>query len=383
MRLRAGKPLKSCLSALVLVASTIAWTFPARAEAARPAKPGASRVKAAPAAARVRVVVAAGSARHHAHGVRGAHGDVGVRRAVLIRGGHGVRLHKVYATIPARPSLASLQGLRGTSESIVGDIEDNLSVKSSVALVMEEGTHDVLFSRNTKIALPIASITKLMTALVVLDSHPSMDELITVSADDLDTEKFSRSRLAIGTTLSRRDLMHLALMASENRAAHALARNYPGGLDAAIVAMNVKARALGMTSAAFHDPTGLTSRNVASAEDLVKLVNAASNNPVIREFSTDPEYSVPVGRRTLAFHNTNALVVNPAWDIIVQKTGYISEAGKCLVMKAVIEGRSVVIVLLDSFGKFTRLGDANRIRQWMENQAPSTDPIARLVKKTS
>jgi D-alanyl-D-alanine endopeptidase (penicillin-binding protein 7) len=221
-----------------------------------------------------------------------------------------------------------------------------------------------------------------MTSLVVLESHPVMEEPITITTDDLDTEKFSSSRLAVGTTLSRRDMLHLALMSSENRAAHALARNYPGGLDAAIAAMNAKARALGMTSAEFHDPTGLTSRNVASAEDLVKLVNAASANPTIREYSTDPNYSVFVGRRTLAFHNTNALVANPAWDIVVQKTGYISEAGKCLVMKAVIEGRSVVIVLLDSFGKFTRLGDANRIRQWMSTQA-STDPIARIVKKTS
>jgi D-alanyl-D-alanine endopeptidase (penicillin-binding protein 7) len=206
--------------------------------------------------------------------------------------------------------------------------------------------------------------------------------MITVTTDDLDTEKFSSSRLAVGTTLSRRDMMHLALMASENRAAHALARNYPGGLDAAIEAMNTKARALGMTSAEFHDPTGLTSRNVASAEDLVKLVNAASANATIREFSTDPNYTLPVGRRVMAFHNTNSLVASPAWDIVVQKTGYINEAGKCLVMKAVIEGRSVVIVLLDSFGKFTRLGDANRIRQWMESQ-PVTDPIARIVHKTS
>ena len=299
-------------------------------------------------------------------------------------GAHGLRLRKVYAVASSRPSLAAAAGLRLTPDSaIVGDIEESLAVKSSVALVMEEGTQDVLFSRNTKVALPIASITKLMTSLVVLDSHPSMDEMITVTTDDLDTEKFSSSRLAIGTTLSRRDMMHLALMSSENRAAHALARNYPGGLDAAIAAMNAKARALGMASAQFHDPTGLSSRNVASAEDLVKLVNAASANETIRDFSTDPEYSVPVGRRVLAFHNTNSLVANPSWDIIVQKTGYISEAGKCLVMKAVIEGRSVVIVLLDSFGKFTRLGDANRIRQWMESQAVSTDPIARIVKKTS
>ncbi|MEO8935868.1 MAG: serine hydrolase [Burkholderiaceae bacterium] len=334
----------------------------------------------------VRVKVVLPPAGRHGKVARGDAGTIRARHAVLVEGprrGRGVRLRKVYAVIPARPSLAAAQGLRSSSNAIVGDIEENLAVKSSVALVMEEGTHDVLFSRNSKVALPIASITKLMTSLVVLDSHPAMDEMITVTSDDLDTEKFSSSRLAVGTTLSRRDMMHLALMSSENRAAHALARNYPGGLDAAIAAMNAKSRALGMVSAEFHDPTGLSSRNVASAEDLFKLVNAASNNATIREFSTDPNYSLPVGKRVMAFHNTNSLVANPSWDIIVQKTGYISEAGKCLVMKAVIEGRSVVIVLLDSFGKFTRLGDANRIRQWMENQAVSTDPIARIVKKTS
>jgi serine-type D-Ala-D-Ala endopeptidase (penicillin-binding protein 7) len=330
---------------------------------------------------RIKVVIPA--ARGHKARMHDG-GEVGIHHALLVQHGrrHGVGLRQVYATIPQRPSIASLQGLRIGPDDTLGDIDEQLGVKSSVALVMEEGTQDVLFSRNTKVALPIASITKLMTSLVVLDARPSMDEMITITNDDLDIEKFSSSRLVVGTTLSRRDMLHLALMSSENRAAHALARNYPGGLDAAIDAMNAKARALGMTSAEFHDPTGLTSRNVASAEDLVKLVNAASANPTIREFSTDPNYSVPVGRRVLAFHNTNSLVANPAWDIVVQKTGYISEAGKCLVMKAVIEGRSVVIVLLDSFGKFTRLGDANRIRQWMEAQ-PTGDPIARMVRKTS
>ena len=366
------------LPALLLAAATLFAAVPASA------RPQAPAPKAHAAAKRVKVVLPI--AGPHRKSARIERDVVGVRRAVLVqsgRHGKGLKLRKVYALIPARPSLAASQGLRASASAIVGDIEENLAVKSSVALVVEEGSQDVLFSRNTKVALPIASITKLMTSLVVLESNPAMDEPITVTADDLDTEKFSSSRLAVGTTLSRRDMIHLALMSSENRAAHALARNYPGGLDAAIVAMNTKARAIGMTRAAFHDPTGLSSRNVASAEDLVKLVDAASANATIREFSTDPNYSVPVGRRVLAFHNTNALVANPAWDIVVQKTGYISEAGKCLVMKAVIEGRSVVIVLLDSFGKFTRLGDANRIRQWMQSQSVPTDPIARVIKKTS
>lgn len=365
------------VSARALAAATVVLSLCSVA----PAEAATHRASAKKTAARVKVVVPAGNARRAAARPGTA---TGMRHAVLLTHGRhrGVGLRKVVAVIPARPSVASLQGLRGTHEEALHEIDENLGVKSSVALVVEDGTHDVLFSRNTKVALPIASITKLMTSLVVLESHPDMDEPITVTADDLDTEKFSSSRLAVGTTLSRRDMLHLALMSSENRAAHALARNYPGGLDAALAAMNAKARALDMLSAEFHDPTGLTSRNVASAEDLAKLVNAASANPTIREFSTDPNYSVAVGRRTLAFHNTNALVANPAWDIVVQKTGYISEAGKCLVMKAVIEGRSVVIVLLDSFGKFTRLGDANRIRQWMETQT-TTDPIARIVKKTS
>jgi D-alanyl-D-alanine endopeptidase (penicillin-binding protein 7) len=364
-------------SVRALVVASFATALMTATAASATTTTGKPRAKQA--STRIKVVLPAAGTR------RAASGAVGVHHAVLVQHGRhrGVGLHKVYAVMPARPSLASLQGLRVGSDETLDEVEESLAVKSSVALVMEDGTQDVLYSRNTKVALPIASITKLMTSLVVLESHPAMDDMITITTDDLDTEKFSSSRLAVGTTLSRRDMLHLALMASENRAAHALARNYPGGLDAAIAAMNAKARALGMTSADFHDPTGLTSRNVASAEDLVKLVNAASANPTIREFSTDPNYSVPVGRRVLAFHNTNSLVANPAWDIVVQKTGYISEAGKCLVMKAVIEGRSVVIVLLDSFGKFTRLGDANRIRQWMESQSTAVDPIARIVKKTS
>ncbi len=374
---------KALVPGLVLASCAVAISAPAVA-ATSAAKTNAHK------STRIKAVIPAGShtsARISSRTSSRANSG-GVHRAVLVhgsRGTRGVHLRKVYALIPARPSIAEAQGLRGELKfgpgTPLGDFEDSLAVKSSVALVMEEGTHDVLFSRNTKVALPIASITKLMTSLVVLDSNEAMDELITVTADDLDTEKFSRSRLAVGTTLSRRDMLHLALMSSENRAAHALGRNHAGGLAAFVAAMNAKARSLGMSSAHFNDPTGLSSQNVASAEDLVKLVNAASANPTIREFSTDHDYAVPVGKRMLEFHNTNSLVANPAWDIVVQKTGYITEAGKCLVMKAVIEGRSVVIVLLDSFGKYTRLGDANRIRQWMESR--SIDPVARIVKKTS
>ena len=214
--------------------------------------------------------------------------------------------------------------------------------------------------------MPIASISKLVTALTVADVNQPMDEVIEITEEDRAIGKGAFSRLAVGTRLTRGDLFHLALMASENRAAHALARNYPGGIAAFMPAMNAKAKELGMTSSHFVEPTGLSSDNVASPEDLSKLVMAASRNATIREYSTDPGYDVRIGRRMIGFHNTNSLVNNPTWDIIVQKTGYIEEAGRCLVMQTVIEGRTIVIVLLNSFGKQTRVADATRVRKWME-----------------
>jgi D-alanyl-D-alanine endopeptidase (penicillin-binding protein 7) len=240
-------------------------------------------------------------------------------------------------------------------------------LKSSSVLIVDESDSSVLYSRNSDIAAPIASITKLMTALVVLDAQQPLDEPIRITEADRDFPKASFSRLTVGTTLTRGDLMHLALMSSENRAAHALGNNYPGGMPAMVVAMNAKAKALGMSSAHFVDPTGLSSQNVASPEDLSKLVIAASKNRTIREYSTDRNYAVRVQKHLVEFRNTDRLVANPAWNIIVQKTGYIAEAGKCLVMAAVIEGRSVVIVLLDSFGKYTRVADAQRVKTWMES----------------
>ena len=242
-------------------------------------------------------------------------------------------------------------------------------LKSSSVLIIDQSDSSVLYSRHSDVAMPIASITKLMTALVVLDAKQPLDEPIEITEADRDLPKASFSRLTVGTTLSRGDLMHLALMASENRAAHALGSNYPGGLPAMVGAMNAKAAELGMTNSHFVDPTGLSSQNVASPEDLSKLVIAASHNPTIREFSTDRHYAVKVRRRMVEFRNTDNLVANPTWNIIVQKTGYIAEAGKCLVMAAVIEGRSVVIVLLDSLGKYTRVADAKRVKTWMEASA--------------
>jgi D-alanyl-D-alanine endopeptidase (penicillin-binding protein 7) len=245
----------------------------------------------------------------------------------------------------------------------------DLKLKSSSVLIIDQSDSSVLYSRHSDVPMPIASITKLMTALVVLDANQPLDEPIQITDADRGLPKGGFSRLSVGTTLTRGDLMHLALMSSENRAAHALGNNYPGGMPAMVAAMNAKAAELGMVSSHFVDPTGLSSQNVASPEDLSKLVIAASHNPSIREYSTDSHYAVKVRRHMVEFHNTDNLVANPAWNIIVQKTGYITEAGKCLVMAAVIEGRSVVIVLLDSMGKYTRVADAKRIKTWMEASA--------------
>ena len=243
------------------------------------------------------------------------------------------------------------------------------NLKSSSVLIVDQADSSVLYARHADVAMPIASITKLMTALVVLDAKQPLSEPIRITDADREVARGAFSRLAVGTTLTRGDLMHLALMSSENRAAHALGNNYPGGMPAMVVAMNAKAAALGMSSAHFVDPTGLSSENVASPQDLSKMVIAASHNPTVRQFSTDKRYAVRVRKHLVEFRNTDNLVANPTWNIIVQKTGYIAEAGKCLVMEAVIEGRRVVIVLLDSFGKSTRFADAKRIKDWMEGSA--------------
>jgi D-alanyl-D-alanine endopeptidase (penicillin-binding protein 7) len=242
-----------------------------------------------------------------------------------------------------------------------------LLLSSSAALVLDQTSGDLLFQKNAQTVVPIASITKLMTAMVVLDSKPNLDAPINISEDDVDTLRGSRSRLSVGTTLPRQQALLLALMSSENRAAHALARHYPGGMEAFVAAMNRKAAELGMHETRFQDPTGLTSNNVSTARDLAKMVAAAHTYPLIREFSTTSGAQVEIGRRLLDFHNTNALVKSDSWKIGVSKTGYIHEAGKCLVMQARVADKPVVIVLLDSAGKQTRIGDANRIKRWMES----------------
>jgi D-alanyl-D-alanine endopeptidase (penicillin-binding protein 7) len=258
---------------------------------------------------------------------------------------------------PPRLSYGMVYGLH--------DTQDPLDLKSSVALVIDQDTNEVLFSKNSQAVLPVASITKLMTALVVIESGSSLDAPLTVSQDDIDTEKGSGSRLRVGTELSRNEMLHLALMSSENRAANALGRHHPGGLPAFVDAMNRKARELGMFDTRYVEPTGLSSANQSSAHDLTLLVKAASNHAIIRELSTSLETQVAVGKRQLQFRNTNGLVRNPEWDIGLQKTGYISEAGRCVVMQAQLAGRTLIMVLLDSAGKYSRIGDAERLRKWL------------------
>jgi D-alanyl-D-alanine endopeptidase (penicillin-binding protein 7) len=266
---------------------------------------------------------------------------------------------RVVAVRPARPSFGQTFGLHQTA--------DPLELKSGVALVIDQDTDQVLLSKNSDAVLPIASITKLMTALVVTEAGLPLDEKLTVTSEDVRATAGSgaRSRLAAGTSLTRGELLNLALMSSENRAAHVLGRTYPGGLDNFIEAMNGKAHDLGMTDTRYVEPTGLSSDNQSSAHDLAQLVRAAMQHPILRELSTMPDAALQVGRQQLQFRNTNGLVRNPEWEIGLQKTGYIAAAGRCLVMQAQLAGRKLILVLLDSAGKYSRIGDAERIRRWI------------------
>jgi D-alanyl-D-alanine endopeptidase (penicillin-binding protein 7) len=266
----------------------------------------------------------------------------------------------------ARLSYGQVYGLHAT--------DDALALKSSVALVLDQDTNEVLLSKNPQAVLPIASITKLMTALVVAEAQLPLDERLTISKDDIDTEKGSRSRLQVGASLPREEMLHLALMASENRAASALGRHYPGGLEAFVAAMNRKAQALGMHDTRYVEPTGLSSRNQSSAADLVLLVREVDKHALIRRLSTTPEHAVSLGSRQLQFRNTNGLVRNGEWDIGLQKTGYIAEAGRCVVMQAQVAGRKLIMVLLDSAGKYSRIGDAERIRHWLVSSPDAAKP---------
>lgn len=240
------------------------------------------------------------------------------------------------------------------------------ALKSQAALVIDQQSGEILLGKNMESKLPIASLTKLMTAIVTLDAELDPDEPVTVTKADVDRLRGSHSRLQVGTTLTRDELLHLALMASENRAASAITSSYPGGKDSCVLAMNLKAQLLGMTGTRFEDGTGLSGRNVSTAQDLAKLVQAAHAYPKIRDYTTSTSYQVKIGRRAMRFGNTNNLTRSSRWDIGLSKTGYIAEAGRCLVMQVTLAERSIIIVLLDSWGKYTRVGDATRIRQWLE-----------------
>lgn len=274
---------------------------------------------------------------------------------------------KTVATKPvARKANPVKLSRRATPAEADFDREGNPLIRSSAFMVQDLSSGEILLEKNAHTAAPIASISKLMTAMVVLDAQLDLNETLRIADEDVDRLKGTSSRLPVGTQLTREEMLRLALMASENRAASALARHYPGGQAAFIEAMNAKSQQLGLHDTRFEDSTGLNKHNISSPRDLALMVAAASRYPLIREFTTATDYSVSVRGREQAFHNTNALVKSPDWQISVSKTGYISEAGKCLVMQAWFNNKPVAIVLLDSWGKFTRLGDANRIKRWMD-----------------
>jgi D-alanyl-D-alanine endopeptidase (penicillin-binding protein 7) len=274
-----------------------------------------------------------------------------VKKTVIVRGKTKVVYTRVASrpVVPAVPPVVTAGDLAGLNL-----VRDPLALASNVALVIDQSSSQVLFEKNSKIALPMASITKLMTGLIVVEARQDMEEILEISDEDVDREKNSSSRLRVGSRLSRAEMLHIALMSSENRAASALGRHYPGGKPAFVAAMNAKAKVLGMHETIYFDTTGLSSRNVASARDLAKLAIAAH------------EHVVNPGGRPLQYRNSNHLVSNPTWDIGLQKTGYISEAGRCMVIQTKIEGRSVVMVFLDAKGTMSRAADAGRIRKWLE-----------------
>lgn len=282
------------------------------------------------------------------------------------------RKHNV-AYHPQLPAASALQPAKNPAEASLSDIP--LMLSSNVAFALDEASSKVLFEKNSDAPMPIASITKLMTGLVVVEAGQDMNEVLEVTSDDVDRLKYSSSRLPVGAKLTRADMLHIALMSSENRAASALGRNYPGGVPAFAAAMNAKAKALGMTDTHFVEPTGLSSENVASARDLAKLVMAAHEHPVLAQYSTNSKYEVDTGRRTLHYVNTNRLIGNDDWEIELQKTGYISEAGRCLVMQVKIDERRVVMVFLDSKGGQSRFADAGRLRKWVVQKMNSATPL--------
>ncbi|WP_429220187.1 D-alanyl-D-alanine endopeptidase [Aeromonas veronii] len=275
----------------------------------------------------------------------------------------------MWCRIRAAALVVGLMGILGLPAVSAAPNPAKLEVRSSSALVVDVKTGKTLYQKNATKVRPIASLTKLMTALVVLDAKQNLNQTITVDKNDLDRVKHTHSRIRMGTKVTRRDALHLALMSSENRMASALARHYPGGRSAFVRAMNNKARQLGMRNTHFYDSTGLSTRNVSTAQDLGKLAAAAYRQPLIRQFTQDENremrFSAPA--YSLMFNNTNPLVKNPDWDVRLSKTGFTDEAGRCLVIRAKPDSRELAIVLLNSVGKRTPIGDANRIRKWLKS----------------
>jgi D-alanyl-D-alanine endopeptidase (penicillin-binding protein 7) len=290
------------------------------------------------------------------------------------------RLVLVFATLMvAVPVWAAEEVVAADAPRIMLDAK-KLRLASANVLILDAKAGEPIYAKSADTVTPIASVTKLMTAMVVLDAGQPLDENIDVGIGDLDLLKGTHSRLSLGAALSRREMLHVALMASENRAASSLARHYPGGMEACVRAMNRKAQSLGMTHTHFLDPTGLSSENVSTADDLALMVRAAATYPLIREATTSSSRYVEVQPwgRILGYNNTNSLVRSGQWDIQLSKTGFIREAGKCLVMLANVASREVVIVLLDSYGRLTRIADANRVKHWLETG--QSLPVAQPAK---
>lgn len=326
-------------------------------------------------AAAQRAAKAAPAAKSAAKKTPVAKGATAAKSSRVARSARGGKLARAQADkqalSPRGRALAAAVFHRAMTTQVTADMDHdgNPLLQSAAFMIAEQATGNVILEKNSDAVLPIASITKLMTAMVVLDARLGLADQLIISQDDVDTLRGSSSHVPVGIELSREDMLRLALMSSENRAAAALARNYPGGKPAFVAAMNRKAASLGLRDTRFSDSTGLNSANVSSARDLVKMVSAASRYPLIREFSTTANYMVSLNGRPRQFNNTNALVSSPDWQIGVSKTGFINESGKCLVMQAWLLNKPMIIVLLDSFGRFTRVADAQRVKRWLESAA--------------
>lgn len=340
----------------------------AKARSTTPAKSAKSSSKAsAPRAGRAasRQALAARASAKKARArskTQPVHTDRGAA-AALASAGIGAKavqasLHQAAPEASGTPSIGEAIGLHR--------VPDPLALRSAVALVVDASTGEILYEKNSHAVLPIASITKVMMAMVVLDAKQSLAERITINEADRDTERSSSSKLPMGSTLKRSELLQLALMSSENRAASALARNYPGGLSAFVAAANRKAAQIGMRDSVFMDGTGLSSSNVSTARDLAVMVAYAARYALISDYSTASDLSVRTAHGARVFRTTNRMVGSADWDLSLQKTGYISESGNCLVMRGKVDGRPMILVLLDSYGRYSRLGDAQRIRRWLE-----------------